>query len=145
MTYELISPVGQAQWDVYHNIRRIILFEARGRFGIYDRRHPDEFKANHFPKLLLFEKTPVGVIRIDIDGGTARLRRVAVAAEEQRRGHGRRLLALSEAFARDHNALSAEASVAADAVEFYHRCGYQALGVLDQAGSVRMSKDLTLA
>ncbi len=142
MSYELVSPTSQALWDVYHDIRRVILFEGRGRFGTYDPRHPDEFEANHFPKLLLLEGTPVGVIRIDVDGETARFRRVAIAADHQRRGHGRVLLGLSEAFALEHRASRVEASVAADAVGFYRCSGYQALKVLDEAGSVRMFKNL---
>lgn len=142
MSYELISPASPAQWDVYNDIRRIILFERRGRFGVYDPHHPDEFKTNHFPKLLLFDKKPVGVIRIDIDGEVARFRRVAIAAEQQRQGYGRTLLRLSEVFSIEHKAARVEASVATDAVEFYRRCGYRALKILDEVGSVRMMKNL---
>ncbi len=142
MTYELISPSCPAEWAVYHDIRRVVLFENRGRVGVYDPQHPDEFKPNHFPKLLLFDKISVGVVRIDIDDEIARFRRVAIAGDQQRRGHGRKLLSLAEAFSIKHHARRVEASVAADAIEFYRRCGYQALRVLDAVGSVRMTKDL---
>ncbi|MGH1480594.1 MAG: GNAT family N-acetyltransferase [Geminicoccales bacterium] len=59
----------------------------------------------------------MGVIRIDIDGEVARFRRVAVAAEQQRQGHGRTLLRLSEFFSIEHGVTRVEASVAASAVE----------------------------
>ena len=142
MTYELVTPSSPADWDIYHDIRRVILFESRGRSGVYDPQHPDECKPNHFPKLLLFEKLSVGVIRIDIDGETARFRRVAIVADQQRRGHGRTLISLSETFSIEHNARKVEASVAADAVEFYRCCGYRALRGPDAVGSVSMTKDL---
>ena len=142
MSYKLVSPSSPSQWAAYHDIRRIVLFERRGRFGVYDPDHPDEQKQNHFPKLLLIDETPVGVIRIDIEGAIARFRRVAIDENRQRRGHGRVLLRLSEAFAREYQAEKIEASVAADAVEFYRRAGYIALRVLDDAGSVRMAKSL---
>lgn len=140
MDYELVSPTSQSLWNVYHDIRRIILFERRGRFGVYDPNHSDEFKANQFPKLLLLDETPVGVIRIDIEGRTARFRRVAIAASQQRRGHGRVLLRLSEEFAIEHQTVKVEASVAADAAEFYRRCGYEVLKVMDAVSSVRIAK-----
>ena len=142
MNYELITPTHPSEWDVYHAIRRAILFECRGRFGVYDPQHPDEFKSNHFPKLFLFERTPVGVIRIDIDAETARFRRVAIVTGQQRRGHGRMLLCRAEAYSAEHSVRRVEASVAADAVGFYRRCGYEALKVQDAAGSIRMFKNL---
>lgn len=140
--YQLISPTTSSLWATYHDIRRGVLFERRGRFGVYDANHPDEFKAHNFPKLLLFGEMPVGVIRIDIEGEIGRFRRVAIKTSLQRQGHGRVLLALSEAFALGRRAVKVEASVAADAVEFYCRCGYQVLKVLDTEGSVRMYKRL---
>ncbi len=142
--YQLISPVGSVLWTAYHDIQRVVLFERRGRFGVYDANHLDGIKANHFPKLLLFDETPVGVIRIDVEDDIARFRRVAIEASQQRQGHGRVLLAMSEAFALDHHVVMVEASVAADAVEFYRRSGYKALRVLDSVGSVRMSKRLVV-
>ncbi len=142
MNYRFLSPTHAALWTAYHDIRRIELFERRGRFGIYDAHHPDEFKAGHFPKLLLLDETPIGVIRIDIDGDVARFRRVAIKERCQRQGHGRILLAHAEAFAGLYGINRIEASVAADAVPFYRRCAYQAIRMLDEAGSVRMAKML---
>jgi hypothetical protein len=31
-------------WRVYHAIRRKALFENRGRFGVYNENHSDEFE-----------------------------------------------------------------------------------------------------
>ena len=31
--YELLAPTGEAAWRAYHDIRRTVLFEARGQFS----------------------------------------------------------------------------------------------------------------
>ena len=122
--YALISPVDAREWASYHDIRRRVLFEARGQFGVYDENHPDERAAGHFPKLLLHQDEPVGVVRIDIAGTDAMLRRVAVRSDVQRRGHGRVLMALAEQFARSRQCDHLVSRVAPDAVEFYRKCGF---------------------
>jgi hypothetical protein len=53
---------------VYHDIRREVLFEARGQFGVYNENHPDDVAAGNHAKLLLHRGHPVGVIRIDVSG-----------------------------------------------------------------------------
>ncbi len=142
MAYRFATPSSEAHWLAYHDIRRIVLFENRGRLSVYDPNHPDEFKANHFPKLLLFDWQPVGVVRIDFLQDVAWFRRVAIAEGYQRMGHGRVLLDLSEQFARDHKARRVESSVASDAVQFYSRCGYDTREAPHGAASVLMFKDL---
>lgn len=122
--YVLVSPVEARDWASYHDIRRRELFEARGQFGVYDENHPDERAAGHFPKLLLRQDEPVGVVRIDIVGTDAMLRRVAVRSDVQRRGHGRVLMALAERFARSRQCDHLVSRVAPDAVEFYRKCGF---------------------
>jgi GNAT superfamily N-acetyltransferase len=142
MSHVLLSPVTNDHWSAYHHIRRTVLFERRGRFGVYDPDHKDETLPNHFPKLLLFDETPIGVVRIDIDGEVARFRRVAITEACQAQGHGRMLLELAEAFALERGALRAEVSVAADAVGFYLRSGYDIPAWPEKAGSVPMTKAL---
>lgn len=124
MTHELISPGSADHWRNYHEIRRTVLWEARGNFGVYDDKHPDEHKHNHFPKLLLHDSAAIGVIRIDLHGQAAWFRRVAIKEDLQRNGHGRALLALAENFARQNGADSIESSVDEDAAPFYRKCGY---------------------
>lgn len=124
MAYEFASPVTEAQWRDYHDIRRTVLWEARGRFGEYDDSHPDDYRSNHFPKLLLHDGVAIGVIRIDLQGKTAWFRRVAIAELHQRNGHGRALLSLAEGFAEQNGANRIESSVDEDAIPFYRRCGY---------------------
>ena len=110
-------------WRAYHDIRRRVLFEARGHSG-YDETHPDETAPGNYPKLLLWLGEPVGVVRIDIKGPTAIFRRVAIRSDVQQRGHGRTMLALAEQFARDNGCVSLTSFVAPDAVGFYERCGF---------------------
>src|SRR5262245_23844522 len=99
--HALVTPSTVDQWASYHAIRREVLFEARGLHGVYDDNHPDERAPGNHAKLLVHGADPVGVVRIDIDGTVAALRRVAIRTDLQGRGHGRVLLALAERFARD--------------------------------------------
>ena len=48
--YEFSSPVEAGEWRAYHDIRRRVLFEARGE--PYDENHPDEHASGNYPKLL---------------------------------------------------------------------------------------------
>jgi GNAT superfamily N-acetyltransferase len=138
----LISPSNDEEWAAYHRIRRTILFEKRGLFGVYDPDRPDDHKPGNFPKLLICDSHQVGVVRIDLAGDVAWLRRVAIDEPWQRRGFGRVLLALAESFAIEHGARRMESSVASDAVGFYDKCGYRVLPDRSFGASVHMYKDL---
>lgn len=146
MEYELVTPPEVAEWRAYHDIRRLVLFEARGQVGVYDDTRADERAPGHHPKLLLYRGDPVGVVRIDLNGTTATLRRVAVRSDVQRRGHGRALLSLAQQFARDHGCWQMVSHVAPDAVDFYRRCGFtveeQPTAGPSGHGSVFMTKPL---
>jgi GNAT superfamily N-acetyltransferase len=122
--YELVSPADVDAWRVYHDIRREVLFEARGRFGVYDENRPDDRVAGHHAKLLLHRGNPIGVIRIDISGNEAIYRRVAIRQAVQREGHGRALLSLAQEFAAANGCGRIVSHVAPDAVPFYEKCGF---------------------
>jgi GNAT superfamily N-acetyltransferase len=122
--HELVTPTGDIQQRAYHDIRRQVLFEARGQFGVYQDDRPDERAPGNHPKLLLYRGEPIGVVRIDVDATTALCRRVAIRMDVQGRGHGRVLLSLVQQFARDKGCVRLAAHVAPDAVEFYQRCGF---------------------
>jgi len=139
----LVEPQSAADWSAYHDIRRRILFERRGDYGVYDANRPDERAPGHYPKLLVRASHYLGAVRIDVAGTTAYLRRVAIDEPYQRQGLGRKLLALSEAFARTHSAARVESSVARDAVPFYLKCGYKLVAVNDaDAPHPQMYKEL---
>ena len=122
--HELVTPSDPTEWKAYHDIRRQVLFEARGEFGTYDENHPDERAVGNHPKLLIYRGDPVGTIRIDIDGTTAILRRVAIRADAQRHGHGRILLLLAQRFATENGCVKLASFVAPDAVGFYRSFGF---------------------
>jgi len=140
--YGLVTPGNAAMWQAFHEIRRAVLFEARGDAG-YDDNHPDDSAPGNYPKLLLYRGEPVGVVRVDLYGPTAMLRRVAIRADQQRRGHGPVLLSLVEELAAGHDCRRLESHVAADAVGFYQKCGFSIDAVEPQA--VLMSKDVVRA
>jgi GNAT superfamily N-acetyltransferase len=148
-THELITPTTKADWDTYHQIRREVLFEARGRFGVYNPDHPDDRAPGHHAKLLIYRGEPVGVVRIDIDGRVAALRRVAIRSGLQRRGHGRALLTLAERFALSAGCTRLVSSVASDAVPFYQRFGFvvdaERAAASSANNSVFMTKALDLS
>ncbi len=125
MSYELAVVTRAEDWDVYHSIRRVELFEARGRFGVYDPDHVDERAPNHFPLLLRWNGRGIATTRLDIrEAGLAIVRLVAVTKAEQRKGHGRALAARTEGFARDRGVSRLLVNAAADAVGFYERIGF---------------------
>jgi GNAT superfamily N-acetyltransferase len=139
----LVDPQSDADWSAYHDIRRRILFERRGEHGVYDANRPDERAPGHYPKLLVRASHYLGAVRIDVAGATAYLRRVAIDEPYQRRGFGRTLLALAEAFARAQSSTRIESSVARDAVPFYAKCGYRLVSA-EEAGAAhpQMYKEL---
>jgi len=119
--YCLRPPATPADWDAYHRIRQEVLLEARK----YALEHPDEFAPGHYPMLLWRDDRPVGTIRIDIDDARrAGLRLVAVDPAAQKRGCGRVLLRLAEAFAREHGCTHTVLYSTLDAVGFYTKAGY---------------------
>lgn len=122
--YELKTPSSTAKWEAYHNIRRKVLFENRGRFGVYDENHPDDNHPSNYPLILCHNGEAIGVIRIDISDRQAIFRQVAIREDQQRLGHGRMLLLLAEAFAERQGRTHIAINVALDAVGFYQRCGY---------------------
>ena len=78
MSHTLRGPENEEEWRVYHAIRRKALFENRGRFGVYNENHSDEFEKDNHPLILFDRNTPIGVIRVDIHDRVAWFRRVAV-------------------------------------------------------------------
>ena len=123
----LKSPETDAEWNAYHRIREEVLWEARGRFGVYDPNHPDEYGDGKYPKILVVDGEPVGVVRIDLEEESkeAIFRRVAIVEDEQRKGLGTALMTLSEEFATGEGYCNFAANVSEDAIGFYNRIGYR--------------------
>ncbi len=143
LTDELKTPSSTAEWEAYHNIRRKVLFENRGQFGVYDENHPDECHPSNYPLILCQNAEAIGVIRIDINDRQAMFRQVAIREDQQRLGHGRMLLTLAEAFAQRQGCTHVEINVALDAVGFYQRCGYTIVTSAPTASkSIVMQKQL---
>ena len=137
----LRSPRNREEWLAYHAIRRKVLFENRGE-AEYIENHPDEFERDHHPLVLAHNNATIGVIRVDVIGRIAWFRRVAIREDCQRRGYGRTLLRLAEAFARGQGCNEVRSNVAADAVGFYERGGYTAQVATAGIDSVPMRKSL---
>jgi GNAT superfamily N-acetyltransferase len=126
MGYELVEVSDPADWADYHAIRRRELFEARGRYGIYDPNRPDERLPGMHPYLLKLDGRPLGTTRLDIrEDGTAIFRLVAITASEQGRGHGRVLGRMVEERARGFGAFTLLVNAAETAVGFYEAMGWQ--------------------
>jgi len=140
--HRLIRVQGETEWNAYHAIREQVLFEARGRYGVYDRNHPDEHADGNNPFLLLLDARPIGAIRIDIRVPIAYFRRVAIREDVQRHGHGTVMMQLAEQFARDSGCTTALSNVASDAVAFYSRLGFAPDTARDALPSVAMIKPL---
>jgi GNAT superfamily N-acetyltransferase len=142
MIEDLRAPASDDDWAAYHEIRRHVLFELRGRGSAYDANHPDDHRPGHYPLILWAADVAVGVVRIDVRGSVATLRRVAIRADLQRRGHGRRLLEEAERFARAHGCMRVESHVDPTAIGFYDRCGYARVDPDNVGSSPLMAKVL---
>jgi GNAT superfamily N-acetyltransferase len=124
-------------------IRRAELFEAYGRDASYNVNHPDESAPGHFPLVLVCDSVTVGTIRIDMGDPFVFLRMVAVRRDVQRRGAGREMLRLTEAFVRRAGKRDVRLQSHPDAVAFYERCGYsRAVDVAPIGIGVPMGKHL---
>jgi GNAT superfamily N-acetyltransferase len=125
MSYELTVVAASQDWEAYHSIRRVELFEARGRIGVYDPNRADERAPNHFPLLLKWNGRGIGTTRLDDrGGGVAIVRLVAITRSEQHKGHGRVLAARTEDFARARGVTKLMVNAAATAIGFYERIGF---------------------
>ena len=82
------TPETDPEWNAYHRIREHVLWELRGQFGVYDRFHPEEDHNEKYPKILLLNADPIGVVRVDFIEETeeAAFRKVAIIPENQRKG-----------------------------------------------------------
>jgi GNAT superfamily N-acetyltransferase len=121
----LISVTSQEEWTAYHQLRREVLFEPRGRSD-YDPDLPDEKKPENHPLLLLLDREPIGTIRLDCgENGVGIVRMVAVRREWQRQGHGRAMVEMLEALACREGLRRLEVNSAADAAAFYERLGWR--------------------
>jgi ribosomal protein S18 acetylase RimI-like enzyme len=84
---------------------------------------------------------PVGAISVEIDSREAWFRRVAIREEVQRRGHGRRMIELAVAFAREKGCVHVRSNVDSAAVSFYRKLGFTETNV-PLAHSVSMHRAL---
>jgi GNAT superfamily N-acetyltransferase len=123
--YQLRAPVGNEELRAMHAIRRKVLFENRGKREDYIENHPDDSKPENHPLVLLYKNVVIGVVRLDISDGIARLRRMAIQDDLQRLGHGRVLVRLAEVFAKAEGCKEMRSNAAVEAVGFYDRCGYE--------------------
>jgi GNAT superfamily N-acetyltransferase len=141
--HALRTPRNDAEWRAFHAIRRKVLFENRGKTEAYNENHPDDSKPGNYPLVLVFGDEVIGVLRLDIAGSVAWLRRVAIRDDLQRAGHGRILLRLAEVFAAEHGCSEIQSNAAVEAVGFYERCGYtRDSAVQSPVNSVRVRKSL---
>ena len=129
MSYELRKVVTPEQWRAMHDIRRATLF-APSRHDesiVYDENHADDRDPANQCFLLLLDGRPIGVARLDRRGddeGVVRL--VAIAPDQQRRGHGRAMGELVDAAARSRGMHKLLINAHESAVGFYERTGWRA-------------------
>ena len=123
--YELRAVQSEADWSTYHRIRRTVLFEARGQFGVYNENNPDNRKEGNYPLLLAFQGDVVGVVRLDCDSGDVGIiRQLAIDGPAQGVGHGRVLLELLVARGIALGFRALEVNSDKQAVGFYQRFGF---------------------
>jgi N-acetylglutamate synthase-like GNAT family acetyltransferase len=125
MSYVLLGLREPADWADFHAIRRVELFEARGRFGVYDENHPHDRADFAHPFLLRKDGRALGAVRLDLFGeGRAAVRLVAITAAEQGRGHGRVMEAMVTEKARAMGVHTLLVNANGSAVGFYEKTGW---------------------
>ncbi|WP_245419745.1 GNAT family N-acetyltransferase [Phyllobacterium salinisoli] len=125
MSYELRSVSSPEDWLHLHAIRRSALFTPGRHSFAYDENHPDDRAPGNLPFLLLADSRPVGVVRLDLRGEIAIVRLVAIADEEQGKGHGRKLDRLIEAEARRRHVRQLRLNAAPAALGYYEKMGWR--------------------
>lgn len=139
--HELRTPRDEEEWRAFHAIRRKVLFENRGKTETYSPNHPDDLKPGNHRLVLGYGDDVIGVVRVDVDGSVAWLRRVAIREDLQGAGHGGVLLRLAEEFAKAQGCDEIRSNAAVEAVGFYERCGYVPdASVASPVNSVRVWK-----
>jgi GNAT superfamily N-acetyltransferase len=124
MSYELVKVSTDEDWQSYHDIRRKVLWEDRGKTG-YNPANADEYLPAHHSLLLKLDGKPIGTTRFDNFGnGTGAVRLVAVISEGQNRGHGRELGRLVENYARQFSVTALLVNAAPEAVGYYEKTGW---------------------
>jgi GNAT superfamily N-acetyltransferase len=126
VSYKLKPVTTGSEWAAMHALRRDVLFSPLRHAGVvYDENHPDDRHPDHVPFLLTANGRPIGITRLDLRGEIAVVRLVAIAAPEQRRGHGRIMGELVESEARRRDVRLLRVNAAADAVGFYEKTGWR--------------------
>ena len=124
---DMVAITTPLHWANNHDIRRSVLFESRGRFGVYDENHPDDHASTNHPFLLFVNGVAVAAVRVDLgtEPQVAVFRRLAVHTPSQRQGYGSALMQRAEAFAKQKGCRIFVAHVAPDAIEFWSKLGYR--------------------
>lgn len=146
MRHALLPVTEEADWQIYHAIRRSALWEERGLSG-YDDERPEERWVDNHPLLLTLDGQGCGTTRLDdLRNGIGIVRLVAISAPLRGLGYGRLLDAMVEQYARDLGIDVLFVSAAANAEGFYTATGWarcvadvpEQLGKADHC--VRMTK-----
>ncbi|PYE86413.1 GNAT family N-acetyltransferase [Phyllobacterium leguminum] len=126
--YELRPVMSAEDWRRLHEIRRTVLFRPGRQSVAYDENHPDDRAADNVPYLLHLDDRRIGVVRLDFRGEIAIVRLVAIAADEQGKGHGRQLDALVATEAKRRGVKSLHVNAAPEAVGYYEKMGWKRAG-----------------
>jgi GNAT superfamily N-acetyltransferase len=119
---ELVPPSTDAIRAEYHAMRKRMLFDPIGR--PYDEDHPDESRIGNYRHVLLLDGESIGTVRIDIDIPEAAFRLVTIREDLQGSGYGRRLVELSESFARNSGCCRVIVTAGDQSVGFLEKCSY---------------------
>lgn len=119
---ELVPPSADAILAEDHAMRKRMLFDPIGR--PYDDDHPDESRDGNHRRVLLLDGELIGTVRIDKDVPDAAFRLVTIREDLLGRGYGRRLVELSENFARSWGCRRAVVTAGDQPVGFWEKCSY---------------------
>jgi len=126
------------------------VYALRREVFVVEQHIPQELEADDDDKIAthvvaLLDGRVIATLRIVVQGRTAKIGRMAVAASSRKTGVGKRLMEFAEASAEDCGLGKIVLGAQLTACEFYRRLGYMEEGpIFDDAGlpHVTMSKKL---
>jgi N-acetylglutamate synthase-like GNAT family acetyltransferase len=123
--YELVRISAENDWRAYHDIRRKVLWENRGRVN-YNDKHTDEYLPDHHPLLFMLNDIPIGTTRLDdLKNGFGVVRLVAISDEFQGKGHGRQLAFSVDNYAQGLGIKTLHVNAAPEALGYYKKLGWE--------------------
>lgn len=126
MVYTLAPVKTDEEWEAYHTLRRVDLFEFYGFINVYNPDLPGEYQENHHSLLFKYQDEPIGTVRLDErSDGNGIIRLVVIKQGWRGQGHGRVLSDRVEEYGRALGMTIFYVNAKPEAIPYYEALGYE--------------------